>query len=164
MFVSGDNAQANELLAKNEQCRQRLVEFWDWTLNNHDAPELFSDFGFWINLSKNIFDPAWLAERVKKTLEKTVGFLEWDYALVKSIAQLAKASPKETIEIVLLHLLEGGIRGKKMRLPFMYDDEWVEALNILYSNTETKNDTHTLIDSLIREGGSTFWKFKKVIE
>jgi hypothetical protein len=50
-----------------------------------------------------------------------------------------------------------------MRLPFMYDDEWVEALNILYSNAETKNATYTLIDSLIREGGSTFWKFKSVI-
>lgn len=164
MFVSGDNAQANELLAKNEQCRQRLAEFWDWTLNNHDAPELFSDFGFWINLSKNIFDSAWLAERVKKTLKKTTGFLEWDYALVKSIAELAKASPRDTIEIVRLHLLEGGIRGKKIRLPFMYDDEWVEALKILYANAETKNDTYSLIDSLVRKGGSTFWKFKDVIK
>jgi len=163
MFISGDNAQAKELLAKNAQCRQRLVDFWEWAIKNHDDSKIFADFGFWINTDKKVFQPFWLAEMAKKTLEKSTGFLEWDYALVKGIVELAKANAKDTLEIVRLHLLEGGVRGGKMRLPFMYDDEWVEALNILYSNVETKNATYALIDSLIREGGSTFWKFKSVI-
>ncbi|MBI4117681.1 MAG: hypothetical protein HY453_01200 [Parcubacteria group bacterium] len=163
MFVSGDNVQAKELLAKNAQCKQRLIDFWEWAVTNHDDGKIFADFGFWMNMDKKVFDSSWLAKMAKKTLEKTTGFLEWDYALVKSIAELAKVNPKDTFDIVRLHLLEGGIRGGKMRLPFMYDDEWVEALTILYSNQDTKNATYTLIDSLIREGGSTFWKFKSVI-
>jgi len=163
MFVSGDNAQAKELLAKNAQCKQRLIDFWEWAVTSHDDGRIFADFGFWMKMDKKVFDTSWLAKMAKKTLEKTTGFLEWDYALVKSIAELAKVNPNDTFDIVRLHLLEGGIRGGKMRLPFMYDDEWVEALTILYSNQDTKNATYTLIDSLVREGGSTFWKFKSVI-
>lgn len=89
--------------------------------------------------------------------------MEWDYALTKSINELAKAAPKDTLEIARLCLLEGGVRGDKMRMPFMYDEEWFGAIKTLYENTETKGDVYKLIDDLIREGGSTFWKLKEVI-
>jgi hypothetical protein len=43
-------------------------------------------------------------------------------------------------------------------------EEWFGALKVLYENAETKNVTYTLIDDLIREGGSTFWKLKEIIQ
>jgi len=164
MFVSGSNAQANELLKKEPESRERLIKFWEWLLQNYDDQKLFTKFGFWVNLEKKIFEPVWLAKQIKATLEKTKGVLEWDYALTKSINELAKVAPKETLEIARLCLLEGGVRGGKMRTPFMYDEEWFGALKALYENVETKDATYTLIDDLIREGGSTFWKLKEIIK
>jgi len=90
--------------------------------------------------------------------------LEWDYALAKSIDELAKVAPKETFDIIRLYLLEGGVRVGKMRMPFTYDEEWFRAVKILYDNLETRADTYKLIDDLIREGGSTFWKLKEIIK
>lgn len=164
MFVSGDNAQANEQLKKDSESRERLIKFWEWLLQNYNDPKLFVEFGFWVNLEKKIFEPVWLARQVKATLEKTNGVLEWDYALTKSINELAKVAPKETLEVARLCLLEGGVRGGKMRMPFMYDEEWFGAIKTLYDNTETKNDTYTLINDLIREGGSMFWKLKEIVQ
>jgi len=164
MFVSGDNARANEQLSKDAESRERLVKLWEWVLENHTDPKMFESFGFWINFEKNLFDPEWLAVKVKETLNKTQGALDWDYALVKNIDKLAEASPADTLEITRLFLLEGGVRGKKMRMPFIYDDVWVETLRTLYNASETKKATYTLIDDLIREGGSLFWEFKNIIE
>lgn len=163
-FISGDNVQANELLKKESESKERLIKFWEWLLENYTDPKLFAEFGFWVNLEKKIFEPVWLAKQIKATLEKTNGVLEWDYALIKSINELAKVAPKETLEIARLCLLEGGVRGGKMRTPFMYDEEWFGAFKALYENAETKNDTYTLIDDLIREGGSTFWKLKEIVQ
>ncbi len=164
MFVSGDNAKANEQLRKDSESRERLIKFWEWLLQNYNDPKLFAEFGFWVNLEKGIFEPEWLAKQLKATLEKTNGFLEWDYALTKSINELAKVAPKDILEIARLSLLEGGVRGGKMRMPFMYDEEWFGALSALYENADTKDDTYKLIDDLIREGGSTFWKLKEIIK
>jgi hypothetical protein len=164
MFVSGDNARVNEQLKKDSESRERLIKLWEWLLKNYDDPKLFAEFGFWVNLEKGLFEPIWLAKQLKATLEKTKGVLEWDYALTKSINELAKATPKETLEIARLTLLEGGIRGGKMRMPFMYDEEWFGALKSLYENADTKDDTYKLIDDLVREGGSTFWKLKEIIK
>ncbi len=163
MFVSGDNARVNEQLKKDPEIKKRLTEFWEWLLKNYNDPKLFVEFGFWVNLEKKIFEPVWLAKQIKATLEKTKGVLELDYALTKSINELAKAAPKDTLEIARLCLFEGGVRDGKMRMLFMYYEEWFEAIKILYENIETKDDTYKLINDLIREGGSTFWKLKEVI-
>ncbi|MFA5158536.1 MAG: hypothetical protein WC451_05140 [Patescibacteria group bacterium] len=164
MFVSGDNARINEQLKKDSESRERLIKFWEWLIKNYDDPKLFAEFGFWVNLEKGLFEPVWLAKQLKVTLEKTKGVLEWDYALTKSINELAKVAPKDTLEIARLALLEGGVRGGKMRMPFMYDEEWFGALKALYENADTKDDTYKLVDDLIREGGSTFWKLKEIIK
>ena len=164
MFVSGDNAQANEQLKKDSESRERLIKLWEWLLQNYNDPKLFVEFGFWINLEKKIFEPAWLAKQIKTTLEKTNGVLEWDYGLTKSIGELAKAAPKDTLDIAHLCLLVGGVRGGKMRMPFMYDEEWFGAIKTLYENAYTKDDSYKLIDNLIREGGSMFWKLKEITQ
>jgi len=163
-FISGDNVKANELLEREPESKKRLENFWDWMLENYENTEPFKEFGLWINLDKNIFKPAWLAEHVKNTLEKTKGILGWDYGLIKSIVQLAKDAPEDTFVIANLYLLEGGVRGNNMRAPLYVDREWFEALQELYNNQiTTKEKTKKLIDDLIREGGSTFWKLKEII-
>jgi len=162
-FVSGDNSNANELLEKDPESKKRLMDFWDWMLNNYNEPRPFIEFGFWINLEKDIFEPSWLAERVKKTLEKTKGVLDWHYGLLKSLVHFAKEAPAETLEIVRYFLLEGWIRGNARRRPPYLHNEWIETLKILYQNPQTKSDAYILIDELIREGGSTFWNLKEIV-
>jgi len=162
-FVSSDNAKSNELLKKEPRSKQRLKDFWDWMLKHYKNTKPFIKFGFWINLEKDIFEPVWLAEHIKKTLEKTKGGLDWDYGLIKSIIQIAKESPKDTLAIARLYLFEGGVRGDNIRMPFRVDDEWFKALQVLYDKQITKKDTEKLIDDLIREGGSIFWKLKEIL-
>lgn len=164
MFISGDNAQVNELLKKDPEIKERLIKFWEWLLANHAEPKLFVEFGFWVNLEKKLFEPTWLAKQIWATLEKTNGFLEWDYALTKSIGELANAAPKETLEIARLCLLEGDVRSGKMRMPFMHNEEWFEVLKMLYADAGTKSKTYALINDLIREGGSPFWKLKEIVD
>jgi hypothetical protein len=55
------------------------------------------------------------------------------------------------------------VRGTNRLILLHIDNEWFEALKILYSQA-TKSGTYTLIDSLIREGGSAFWGLKMLVE
>jgi len=162
--ISGNDTRLNDFIKREPESKEKLMKLWEWLLKSYNDQRLFVEFGFWVNLEKKIFEPAWLAKQLKATLEKTKGVLEWDYALAKSIDELAKVAPKETFDIIRLYLLEGGVRVGKMRMPFTYDEEWFRAVKILYDNLETRADTYKLIDDLIREGGSTFWKLKEIIK
>lgn len=162
-FVSGDNAQANELLKNEPRAKARLMEVWDWMLEHYPDIRPFTEFGVWINVRKNIFDARWLAEHIRKTLEKTKGKLDWDYGLMMSIEQLAKLAPDDTLIIARLYLLEGGVRTGGNRAPIHLDQEWFEAMKTLYGHTGTRSGTIALINDLVRDGGITFWKLKEVI-
>ena len=166
-FVSGNNASAHELLEKEPASKERLKQFWDWLLENYENPKPFIQFDFWITLENGIFEPAWLAERVRKTLEKTEGALDSDFKLTRSIVQLAKANPKDTLEIARLYLLEGGIRrGGQRELLLGTDDwvQWVKAFKILHDNPGTKSETSALINKLIEKGGPPFWNLKEIVD
>lgn len=164
MFISGDNASADKLLQKEPRCKKRLKKLWDWLLENYQDSKLFIEFGFWISLKKDIFKASWLANRAKKTLEKTNGVLDWEYGLVESVGQFAKVTPKDTLEIARLYLLEGGVRKHQRYMSIHIDNEWLEVLQILYDNSTTKSETYNLINNLILEGGSIFWKLKEAIK
>ncbi len=157
-FISGDNTQANLLLKESSFSKEKLKEFWDWILKNYKQPKSLAEFGFWVNTDKEIFDIPWIAEHLRETMEVTEGKLTWDYGLTKSIITLAKNAPSDTLEILKLLLLESGVRSKRLLVPFSVENEWFEAFKILYNNPKTKSDTYNLIDTLIREGGSMFWK------
>ena len=79
-----------------------MRELWDWLLKKHEKQEVYMEFGLWINLDKGIFEPDWLAKRVREILERSNGFLTWDNGLVKTSPQLAQAAPEDTFEIVRL--------------------------------------------------------------
>lgn len=163
-FVSGDNAQINEFLKKEPKAKELLKSFWIWALENRTEPELFEEFGFWVNLEKDIFEAKWLAEHVKKTLEKTGGKLDWDYGLTKSATQLSLDAPVDTLAITKLIFLEGGIRVNHPRRQFYVEREWLEVFKNLYKNPDTKDGTYQLINDLIREGGSPFWGLKDILD
>jgi|Deesub1362A_J573_1020465.scaffolds.fasta_scaffold01036_9 hypothetical protein len=162
-FISSDNPNAIKLLKKNPESKNRLRNFWDWMINNYNEHRPFREFGLWINLEIDIFEPVWLAERVKKTLEKTKGVLNWDRGLLKSLSKLSKEAPVETLEIARYFLLEGWVRGDAPHRHFYLENEWIKALTILYQHSETKYNTYLLIDQLIREGGRLFWGLKNIV-
>ena len=165
-FISGNNASAHELLEKEPASKERLKQFWDWLLENYENPKPFIQFDFWITLENEIFEPAWLAERVRKTLEKTNGALEADYKLTESIVRLAQANPEDTLKIAQWYLLEGGIRRDEHRELLLYTDDWVqwkEAFKILHDNQGTKSETSALINKLIEKGGPPFWDLKEIV-
>lgn len=163
-FISGDNAQAKLLLKESSFSKEKLKKFWDWILENYKQPKSLAEFGFWVSTDKEIFDILWLADHLKKTLEITSGEITWEYGLTKSIIALAEAAPSDTLEILRLLLLESGIRSKRLLVPFSVENEWFEAFKILYTNPKTKDDVYTLINDLIREGGSMFWKLEEVLD
>ena len=163
-FIFGHNENAYKLLKKDPWRKKRLMDFWDWMLCYHKNSEPFFEFGFWIKLEDGIFDPVWLAGRVKKTLKKTKGHLKrGGHRLKKSIVCLAEEAPMDTLEIVRWHLLEGGVRGGKFQSVAYLDNEWHGALKILHNNSKTRSGTDALISDLIREGGSIFWNLKKIV-
>lgn len=165
-FVSGDNKQSEKLLGEKPAAKQKIQHFWDWALEHCKEIEALKEFGFWMNAEKGVFELSWQAERAKRTLEKTGGIVEWDFGLMRSMPTFAKNAPTQTLEILRQLLLLGGIRSKRMQRPFYMENESFEAFKILYQDGDEnfKKKIYTLIDDLIREGGSTFWRLKDVVE
>lgn len=44
MFISRENVQADELLKKEPESRERLQKLWQWLLENYTDPKLFAEF------------------------------------------------------------------------------------------------------------------------
>ena len=162
-FISRDKAE--ESFEYNQEVKSRLRELWKWLLQKDKKKEVFREFGLWINLDKGIFEPAWLAQRVRQTLEKTNGILEWQHELIKSAPQLAQAAPEETLKIARLYLLGGGVRGDEQGTLWHWDSDnkWIEAFELLYRCQTTKLETTALINQLVGEGGRAFWPLKKIL-
>lgn len=160
LFITSDNDRLSE---KTNQAKQVLRNLWDWILANCEDSEVFAEFGFWIETKKDIFEHAWLANRVRLTLEKSGGELEWDYGLTQSIEALTAAAPTEVVIIARYYLLEGSVRKGHFMRPIRYDLAWFQVFNMLYKHPATKDATVELINELIEEGGSDYWELKKVI-
>lgn len=142
---------------------KQLESLWDFILNNCKHEGSLTDFGSWINVERDVFDAQWLAVKVNETLDKTGGALDWDYGLKKSIVKLAEASPKDALGIIRKHLLDYGVNMKGEHRPIFFETEWGNALKITYKNSDTKEGAVTLIDALVRDGGSQFWPLKEII-
>ena len=162
-FISRDKAE--ESFEYNQEVKSRLRELWKWLLQKDKEQEVYREFGLWINLDKGIFEPAWLAQRVRQTLEKTNGGLEWQHELIKSAPQLAQAAPEETLRIARIYLIKGGVRGDEQGTLWHWDSDnkWIEAFELLYRCQTTKLETTALINQLVGEGGRAFWPLKKIL-
>jgi len=162
-FISGEDSKNIKLLEKQE-VSERFEKFWNWLLETYTDPTPFPGFGFWINVERPAFKASWLAPHLKRTLTRTKGVIDWDYALAHAIQTLAKEAPIETLEIARLFFLEGGVKNKEKKQSFHWEDKCYETLKTLYETPSTKDGAYALIDDLIREGGSLFWKLKDILK
>jgi len=163
-FITTKNTEATNFIKKNNKARRKLKDLWEWLLNNYTDPNIFDGIGFWINLDKEIFQAEELANYLRRTLGQTDGYLQWNVGLKNTIIELAKDAPIDTVEIVKLYLLEGGVRNRLNTFYFILQEEWVKVFDILYSTEVSKQATLSLINDLIKEGGSSFWPLTKVLE
>ena len=157
-------------LKKEPEIKDRLRKFWVWVLKEykHKDPKPLVEFGTWVDLKKGLYDPGWLAKRIKETLEKTGGEMDLRYMdnVKYALIRLAKEEPKDTLEIIRLYLLVGNINDTNYPNIFPWylkDHGWYEVLEILYENTETSSGVKTLINRLVLEGRSRFWELKKIL-
>lgn len=163
-YVTGGNSDIDSFVNKDKSAKENLKKMWEWVLDNRTEPELFEEFGFWVNTHKEIFDVVWLADKIKRTLEKSNGKFERDYELTKSIVTLSQKAPEDALKIAEFVLLVDGVRGNNQRRMFYIEGEWQEALRNLYQSSITKQGTYRLIDDLVREGGSPFWGLKDIVK
>jgi hypothetical protein len=163
-FITTQNPKSINFLKEDENARKKIKDMWGWILDNYNDPSIFDGIGFWINLDKEIFLVSELSHYLAKTLAKTNGFLSWDVGLEENIIELAEGSPEDTIEIIRFYILEGGVRKGLNSLYFIPDDKWMKVFEILYKYPLTKESTYSLINDLIKEGGSSFWKLKEVLD
>ncbi len=163
-IISGGDPKVDEYLKKNPAVRKLLKTLWDWLLETQTEPAIFREFGFWSSLKKDLFDTAWLAERIRETLEKTNGVFDWDYGLSQISADLSLSAPEDMLKVTKLFFIDGGIKAGHHRHPYFVDPEWFDVFKNLLQNPTTKAGTIDLIDELVREGGSPFWGLKTLVK
>jgi hypothetical protein len=161
--LTGSESSALTHLKKYPQTIQKLKKLWEWVVNNCDEKNVLTEFGHWISVENEVFETKWLAEQVAKTIEKTSGDFEWDYGLTQSIVLFSQTNQKAALKIARLFLLDKANKQKTGDW-FYSDEEWIEALGLLYQQHDTSSDTRNLINELISIGGNSFWEFKKVFE
>lgn len=156
----------DEWLKENKVSKKRLVEFWDWVLENVSEPKALSGFGFWVNPDKEILDDNTVVKKMAQTLKKSDGNIDWDYGLFKRLSVFAEKDESKTLEIISNYLLNSnGNISQDRRTSLLYDNEIKESLDIIYKNgnVSTRQKVVNLISTLIEKGSSAFWYLKKVI-
>jgi len=141
---------------------EKLQSFWDWVLVNCEDKEALTAFGFWMKVEPSVLEQKWLAERIKKTLEKTSGEIEWDYSLTESLPALVKAAPEETLCILKLYLLQETMFNKHRGWIYV-EENLVKVFRTLYMNPPTRDGTYKLINDLLPLGNGQFWKLKEAL-
>lgn len=154
---------AAEWIKQNKVDIERLQKFWDWALENCEADALIG-FGFWINTERGALDAKWLAERVRLTLEKTKGYVEWEYGMMRSLTTFAKEAPENTLAILRSHLLEEVAKHEPVRTWLHMDAEVYDAFRELYNNAETKEGVRVLVNDLLPYRNGLFWGLKSILE
>lgn len=152
-----------ELKKRNKVNIDKVEKFWEWALKNC-KPEVLTSFGSWINSEYGVFDIKWLAQHSRQTLEKTNGFLEWDFGLMRSLMAFAKEAPEDTLAILRAHLLEEVAKREPVRTWFHMDSEVFDVFKELYKNESVREEVRALINDLLPYRSPLFWGLKSVLE
>ncbi|MBI3589495.1 MAG: hypothetical protein HY093_03755 [Candidatus Liptonbacteria bacterium] len=154
---------AAEWIKYNKVDIEKLKKFWDWALKNCNIDAL-TGFGFWINMERSPLDTKWLASHARQTLEKTKGYVEWEYGLMRSLAAFAKEAPEDTLAILRAHLLEEVAKHEPVRTWLHMDAEVYDTFKELYKNEATKEGVRTLVNDLLPYRNGMFWGLKSILE
>lgn len=143
---------------------EKLKKFWDWALENCSTDAL-TGFGFWIDKECGILETKWLVQRVRRTLEKTKGYIEWDYGLTGYLPIFAEEAPEDTLEILRAHLLEEIAKHDPPRTwRLQVDTELIGIFKNIYKHPATREGTRTLINDLLPHRNGLFWGLKSVLD
>ena len=153
---------ATEWAKENKVDLEKLKKFWDWALEKCSTDALIG-FGFWINEDRSSLETKWVAEHARKTLEKTKGYVEWEYGLMRSLATFAKEAPEDTLAILRAHLLEEVAKHEPVRTWLHMDAEVYDTFKELYKNETTKEGVRTLINDLLPYRNGMFWGLKSIL-
>ncbi len=154
---------ATEWIKHNKVDIEKLKKFWDWALENCNADAL-TGFGFWVNTDRSPLEIKWLAKHARQTLEKTNGYVEWEYGLMRSLSTFAKEAPEDTLPILRAHLLEEVAKHEPVRIWLHMDIEVYDAFRELYKNEATKEGVRILINDLLPYRNGMFWGLKSILE
>lgn len=154
---------AAEWIKYNKVDIEKLKKFWDWALEKC-SPDALTGFGFWINTERSSLETKWLAEHARKTLEKTKGYVEWEYGLMRSLSTFTKEAPEDTLVILRAHLLEEVAKHEPVRTWLHMDAEIYDTFKELYKNEATKEGVRILIDNLLPYRNGMFWGLKTILE
>lgn len=163
LYVASDNDRLTSFLEREPAAKEVLRNLWDWVIAHSDEPALFAEFGFWMSTKNGVFEKQWLANRIRITLEKSHGDIEWDHGFTQIIEGLVAVAPEEFVSIARNYLLEGAVKRGRFMRPMRYDRQWFTVFTTLYNNPTTKAATLDLINELLEKGGSDYWELKKVI-
>lgn len=157
----------DEWLKENKVSKEKLIEFWNWTIKNVSEPETLSGFGFWVNPDTEVLDDNIVIEKIAQTLKKSDGNIDWDYGLLKRMPIFAKKNGEETLKVILNFLLDSKNNlNQKTHTPFLSQQEIKEAMKIIYENgnKKLKQKITDLINILIEKGSSIFWELKEILK
>ncbi|HEY4498816.1 MAG TPA: hypothetical protein VJH94_02000 [Candidatus Paceibacterota bacterium] len=144
---------------------EKLMQFWDWLLKSYTDPDVFAEFGFWMNTMDGPYEdidiPA-LAKRIRATLEKSDGRIDWELKFMDSLPSMAEKAPIDTVEILRLYFTP--LDTSPQHRHFMHiDANLVEVFRKLYQNPTTKEQTYQLIDELLPLGNGVYWQLKEAL-
>lgn len=144
-FVSRDNTPAGEKTPRMEV----LKNFWDWRLEDSDAPSELREFGWWAKLGR--FENEWMLERLFKTVEKTKGDINGEFIVMDTLKTLASEHPLLCAKILKQIFTSSSRRD---RFVFMHVGEFREAATkiLQVGDIEAKKIVKSTIDFLLKLG------------
>lgn len=153
-FTDGDG--------RREEFKCKLRKFWCDAIKKQPE-EVLRAFGHWINAKSDIIDTPCLALLVNKTLQKTDGGLSWSIGLERSIVDLAKCAPADTIEIARRHLRWMSQQDSSIFPPLAPYSDWFKAIRALYLLSPLKTETRSLVDELVMINNHRFQPLIKAL-
>jgi hypothetical protein len=141
----------------------RLQEFWDWALDRCAAGDVLAAFGYWMKADAGLFENEWLANQIRRTLERTKGVIKWEHGMMESLRSLASVSPGAVLESLRLNLLVGRVANPADRRWVYVDDDLVEIFKILYVDPATTEPARKLINDLLPLGNGQYWRLKEAL-
>ncbi|MCX6717213.1 MAG: hypothetical protein NTU76_00870 [Candidatus Taylorbacteria bacterium] len=156
--------QAEDWLKKNRIDVKKIENLWNWILGANLEREIYETFGYWIDAEGENFKPKWQSEHILETLKKTDGKIEWDNELQQALPALAKVSPKNTIEILKLYLLNYLAVKTEDQGWIHIDDNMLDVFKVLYNNPDTKQETRNLVSALLPYGNGLFWRLEDALK